>query len=74
MANITATDTTSSPPIPTDRVSMMGVSRRVANPTITVRPLVMTARPAVSMVFTAASLALFPRFISSRNRVTMNSE
>ena len=73
-ASATATVTTNKPPIPTDLVSMIGVISRVANPTITVSPLVTTARPAVNIVLVAASFGLWPRFISSRNLVTISSE
>ena len=43
----TATATTMSPPIPTLRVSIRGVKSRAPNPTTTVSPDVITARPAV---------------------------
>ena len=75
MERRTATATTRSPPVPTERVSVIGVvSTSPRNPTITVRPDVTTAAPAVSIVRTAASVGWSPRFSSSRNRVTMNSE
>ncbi len=71
----TATATTSSPPVPTERVSVIDVViTKPRNPTSTVSPEVMTAEPAVSIVRTAASVGMSPRFSSSRNRVTMNSE
>jgi hypothetical protein len=70
----TATLTTTSPPIPTLRVSTSGVSRRAAKPTTTVMPDVSTAAPAVLSVRRAASRRRSPRFNSSRNRVTIRSE
>ena len=70
----TAVATTSSPPMPTDRVSMSGVVMSAPNPTTTIRPDVMTAEPAVRMVRIAASTGESPRFSSSRKRVTMSSE
>ena len=70
----TADATTMSPPMPTLRVSTSGVKISAPNPTTTVRPDVMTAPPAVRMVFTAASRRDDPRLISSRKRVTMRSE
>ena len=42
--------------MPTLRVSVRGVMSSAANPTITVSPDVMTAEPAVCMVFLAASV------------------
>ena len=70
----TATATTMSPPIPTLRVSISGVSSSAPNPTTTVRPDVITARPAVARVLTAAIWRRAPRASSSRNRVTTSSE
>ena len=70
----TATATTMRPPIPTLRVSIIGVNRRAPNPTTTVRPDVMTAVPAVIIVLTAASCRRRPWRSSSRNRVTTSSE
>ena len=43
----TATATTIVPPMPTERVSVVGMIKSDAKPTTTVRPLVTTARPAV---------------------------
>ncbi len=74
MERSTELATTSRPPIPTERVSVIGVVVRAANPTTTVMPDVMTAEPAVSIVRIAASTGDRPRFISSRKRVTMRSE
>ncbi len=74
VASSTAMPTTSRPPMPTDRVSVMGVVVSAAKPTTTVIPDVTTAEPAVSIVRIAASTGDRPRFISSRNRVTMSSE
>jgi hypothetical protein len=72
--SITATATTMSPPIPTLRVSISGVSSSAPNPTNTVSPEVITARPAVARVLTAAICRRAPRASSSRNRVTTRSE
>ena len=47
VASSTATPTTTSPPTPTDRVSVSGVRISAANPTTTVTPEVTTAEPAV---------------------------
>ena len=74
VANNTAAVTTRRPPIPTDLVSVAGVSSREANPIRTVPPLITTARPAVPRVRTAASGASRPRFTSSLNRVITRSE
>src|SRR2546427_12739606 len=74
VANSTATNTTNSPPTPTERVSESGVVRSAANPTTTVKPDVITADPAVSTVRTAASTGESPRFSSPRNRVTTSHE
>ena len=75
VASSTATATTSIPPVPTDRVSVIGVvTTRPRKPTMTVMPDVTTADPAVSMVRAAASTGVRPRFSSSRKRVTMSSE
>src|SRR3989475_10598360 len=74
VASSTATNTTNSPPTPTDRVSESGVVSSAAKPTTTVNPDVITADPAVSTVRTAASTGESPRFSSSRNRVTTSNE
>ena len=50
----TATATTMSPPMPTLRVSISGVSSSAPKPTTTVSPEVITARPAVARVLAAA--------------------
>ena len=70
----TATATTMSPPMPTLRVSISGVRSRAPKPTTTVSPDVITARPAVASVLTAATRRRDPRASSSRKRVTISSE
>ena len=60
--------------MPTLRVSISGVNSSAPNPTTTVRPDVITAEPAVTIVFTAASRRLSPWRSSSRNRVTTSRE
>ena len=60
--------------MPTLRVSISGVSSSAPNPTTTVSPDVITARPAVASVFAAAICRRAPRASSSRNRVTTSSE
>ena len=60
--------------MPTLRVSISGVRSSAPKPTTTVSPEVMTALPAVTIVFTAASRRRRPRPSSSRKRVTTSSE
>jgi hypothetical protein len=70
----TAAATTKRPPMAIERVSVIGVMRSPTNPSNTVSPLVTTARPAVTIVRSAASRELRPRLSSSLNRVTMSRE
>jgi hypothetical protein len=74
MQSRTATPTTTSPPSPTLRVSIRGVSNRAPKPTTTVSPEVITARPAVESAYAAAIWRLAPRASSSLKRVTTSSE
>ena len=74
MESSTATATTISPPSPTLRVSISGVSSSAPNPTTTVSPEVITARPRSTSVLTAAIRRRQPAASSSRNRVTTSSE
>src|SRR2546429_135008 len=70
----TASMTTSTPPIPTERSMMIRKKMRPIRPIVTVKPENVTARPAVAIEIATASSTLRPRANSSRKRLTINSE
>ena len=67
----TEKNTTSAPPMPSERSPGDGKNTRPTTPTITAMPLKNTERPARAVVTPTASLTVAPLCSSSRNRDTM---
>lgn len=73
-AAITATATTLIDPTAIDRKAWMFTRNMPARATMTVAPERATARPELATARTTAWPTAWPRFSSSRNRVTTNNE